>query len=95
MMSGDSMVTVKDAVKKQFAPITTDTYQNWVEFKKERPVTAAVLTQMFDNPRKVFALLKDDFDESEMVKLTPFTVYKPPKTRPFGRIVDANHPDNR
>jgi hypothetical protein len=50
---------------------------------------------MFDNPRKVFALLKDDFDESEMVKLTPFTVYKPPKTRPFGRIVDAKHPDNR
>ena len=89
------MVTVKDAVKKQFAPVTTETYQSWVEFKKERPVTAAVLTQMFDNPRKVFGLLKDDFDESEMVKLTPFTIYKPPNTRPFGRIVDARVSENR
>tara|TARA_B100000925_G_scaffold260543_1_gene216728 strand:+ start:525 stop:794 length:270 start_codon:yes stop_codon:yes gene_type:complete len=89
------MVTVKDAVKKRFAPVTTETYQNWVEFKKERPVTAAILTEMFSNPRKIFPLLKRDFSESDMVKLTPYTTYEKPKNKPFGRIVDAKHPDNR
>tara|TARA_Y100000361_G_scaffold123381_1_gene115986 strand:- start:461 stop:745 length:285 start_codon:yes stop_codon:yes gene_type:complete len=94
-MIGDSMVTVKDAVKKQFAPVTTETYQSWVEFRKERPVTAAVLTEMFDNPKKMFPLLKSGFTESDMVKLTPYTLYQKPKTRPFGRIVDARVSENR
>lgn len=88
------MVNGKDRVTR-FAPVSTETFQRWLDFRKERPVTAAVLTQMFDNPRQIFSLLKDDFTESEMVKITPFTLYEKPKSLPFGRIADAKHPDNR
>ncbi len=89
------MGTVKDAVKKQFAPVTTETYRSWVDFRKERPVTAAVLTEMFENPKKMFLLLRTEFTESDMVKLTPYTLYEKPRSRPFGRITDSKVSENR
>ena len=84
----------KDSKRKGFNLPTSRLYDDWFDFKKDRPITAMILTEMFDEPEEIYTLMKKEFSESDMIELTPYTPYKPVKVERRCRIVDATFPEN-
>jgi len=88
------MTVSKDSKRKGFNLSTSRLYDDWFEFKKDRPITAMVLAEMFDEPEMIYNLIKKEFTESNMIDLTPYTPYKPTKVKRRCRIVDATFTEN-
>jgi len=92
---GDDMTVSKDSARKGFnLPLTSEAWVDWFEFKKNRPVTALLLSEMFEDPEVMSRLLKKEFTESKMVAMSPYAPYKPVKQRVRCRIVDATFSNN-
>jgi hypothetical protein len=88
------MTVSKDSKRKGFNLTVSSLYDNWFQFKKDRPITAMILTEMFDEPEEIYTLMKKEFSELDMIELTPYTPYKPVKVERRCRIVDATFPEN-
>ncbi len=92
----------KDSRRKGFnLPPVSSVYDDWFEFKKKRPVTAMVLSEMFETPETVFISLKKEFTEMDMIALTPYTPYRGVNIEQKRRIVEplpvevgSTFPDN-
>lgn len=84
----------KDSRRKGFNLPTSSLYDDWFEFKKDRPITAMILTEMFNEPEAIYVLMKKEFSESDMIALTPYTPYRPVKIERKCRIVDATFSEN-
>jgi len=79
----------KDSRRKGFnLPPISSVYDDWFEFKKKRPVTAMVLSELFETPETMFTSLKKEFTEMDMIALTPYTPYRGVNIARKNRIVE-------